>query len=1002
MGNIPDSNRAFRMPGMDLGSDGSGFIAKSVHNLGETFGRAAPFIQQAHLLDLKNRQMEALQSFHEYAGARLAEAGQEGGSGVSAIGEEEKQRLLMQDLENERDRLLEGIEFYRAEEREAFLEETDEAIETTGLMMGKAREEEIRNQTLRQLSKELSGMASAIQSGDLGPDDGLAGAVRMLNRLEPAVDPGNLEQTKRMIGRRFLMAYRNHLIGTGDFEQAASLFRDPDEKGLVPALFSEQERAAQADKIEAGRDRFGAVKQVQNGHALRQATRHISTPEEAAELRAVVDEGVASGKVSEAAASRVHAKLDRREPALQAKAKARARVFSVLEGAENTLSVEKPEDRRAVDQVYGEWLEARRGRFGMELAETDLAIDLFDETGILPRQAAMRVRKALSGRRGSEILYAMDWIETLEAEGQLGQLELSDEEYALAVLARQESFQESFSEEDVLRLRATTRPDEGELKARQEQLQAMQPTLQEWSGRALSKIFERHRQPMRFAQYLSDDFNRSYANWYLKTGDAELARDMGTREMLAVWSGNGAGPDDAEGPSIMARIGADIAQFFTSEDPLRLITHSIPEAGKQMLHSINDLSDWLGEKMGVEDTRGSDYWARLQGIREEDLPAYREQMKQRYAEVIEAIPQGEEPETGTGKLVGAAVQFLAGYGAARKALAMAGGSGGLLEAGAAGMLSEATAFDPLENPVNALVEAYPTLDSPVTDFLAADPDDPMAENRLKNALVGAGFGLITEGLMRAFRQMRSLKRRTSTEDGRFEETDRSAALEDAADEKLEQIADALEQAQFSADGRQILDVQDTEQISRFGDVLNAGADAVFDRQVVKEGAVLPSDQIVPYVERLTKNSDGYVDIPRFLFELPPLPDEVRSHAALLRPEFDSVNSARMVVSNEVIDKLYRKNGPDADRILHYLPELLKGADELLPDHQNNSKVLLAKEISKRPGSKSKDRKSAVIVIEVAKTKEGYEIASIHKSPFRTLRQAREKLREILADLLSLK
>jgi hypothetical protein len=113
-------------------------------------------------------------------------------------------------------------------------------------------------------------------------------------------------------------------------------------------------------------------------------------------------------------------------------------------------------------------------------------------------------------------------------------------------------------------------------------------------------------------------------------------------------------------------------------------------------------------------------------------------------------------------------------------------------------------------------------------------------------------------------------------------------------------------------------------------------------------------------------------LPRFLFSLGRWPSRLRDQAAAFIERFRGVTGDELSVSNEVIDKLYRKNGREADRLLAELPDLLRDG-EVLPSLQRDDRVLLA-----RPFLMSEGRPTnQVAVIEVARTDDGYEIASIH-------------------------
>ena len=70
----------------------------------------------------------------------------------------------------------------------------------------------------------------------------------------------------------------------------------------------------------------------------------------------------------------------------------------------------------------------------------------------------------------------------------------------------------------------------------------------------------------------------------------------------------------------------------------------------------------------------------------------------------------------------------------------------------------AVVIDPHEQRLSNLIQQFPELDNPVTEYLAAKPDDSDAEGRFKNALEGIGIDLALVGtFMLATKGLRSLR-----------------------------------------------------------------------------------------------------------------------------------------------------------------------------------------------------------------------------------------------------
>jgi hypothetical protein len=113
------------------------------------------------------------------------------------------------------------------------------------------------------------------------------------------------------------------------------------------------------------------------------------------------------------------------------------------------------------------------------------------------------------------------------------------------------------------------------------------------------------------------------------------------------------------------------------------------------------------------------------------------------------LPQVEAPESVTGGIVAGATQFLTGFAAAGAALKGTKAAAALGQWGtsmAAGAAADAVVFDEHQERLSNLIEQYPALKNPVTDYLKADPTDTVAEGRFKNALEGLGLGVVTHGM----------------------------------------------------------------------------------------------------------------------------------------------------------------------------------------------------------------------------------------------------------------
>jgi len=107
------------------------------------------------------------------------------------------------------------------------------------------------------------------------------------------------------------------------------------------------------------------------------------------------------------------------------------------------------------------------------------------------------------------------------------------------------------------------------------------------------------------------------------------------------------------------------------------------------------------------------------------------------------IPTVDQPDSITGGVVREGARFLTGFVPAFRAMRGVG-----LGAAAA---SVAVTADPTSEGLSNLIQSVPSLKNSVTEFLATNPDDPEALNRLKKGVEGAGFGLIGEGVFQGIR-----------------------------------------------------------------------------------------------------------------------------------------------------------------------------------------------------------------------------------------------------------
>ena len=166
-----------------------------------------------------------------------------------------------------------------------------------------------------------------------------------------------------------------------------------------------------------------------------------------------------------------------------------------------------------------------------------------------------------------------------------------------------------------------------------------------------------------------------------------------------------------------------------------------------------------------------------------------------------------QPETTTGQLISGATQFLAPFSGVTKAMkGMQAASAGakFMKSSSIGSIVDFAFFDPHEERMSNLLQQFPMLQNPFTEYLSANPKDSRAEGRFKNALEGFGLGFMVEGLVSGVKAIRAWRMAKNSADdavkmeaklldrsdelGPQEKPDKAAAAEGATSEGVDQAA----------------------------------------------------------------------------------------------------------------------------------------------------------------------------------------------------------------------
>lgn len=166
-----------------------------------------------------------------------------------------------------------------------------------------------------------------------------------------------------------------------------------------------------------------------------------------------------------------------------------------------------------------------------------------------------------------------------------------------------------------------------------------------------------------------------------------------------------------------------------------------------------------------------------------------------------------KPETEAGGVVSSITQFVAGFagsgkilGATKlgKALMGAGKAGKYANVMLQGALTDFITQDPHAERLSNLIEEFPSLQNPITEYLQTEKDDGNLEGRFKNALEGAGLGIATDAV---FKGLKALKLGRQLKSAAGEESGKLAAQVKTAVEEADEAASALvKQQELVQDG----------------------------------------------------------------------------------------------------------------------------------------------------------------------------------------------------------
>lgn len=220
----------------------------------------------------------------------------------------------------------------------------------------------------------------------------------------------------------------------------------------------------------------------------------------------------------------------------------------------------------------------------------------------------------------------------------------------------------------------------------------------------------------------------------------ETSRDVAQNSELAKYAA------ELEGETPEVESVNDKEMERRSSDFMKHISEIPPAIGRGMLRSVQemgnfaiDVADW------AEDNLAEAGYGDGKFITEESQLTFGDR-------------SFDAPETLTGNIVQGVSQFVVPFTAFSKAIKVGQGAVGaakLARAAGIGAAVDFTSFDPKEERLSNFLNTFPSLKTPVSEYLASNPKDTKAEGRFKNAIEGLGLGVATDfvfaGLSRALK-----------------------------------------------------------------------------------------------------------------------------------------------------------------------------------------------------------------------------------------------------------
>lgn len=204
---------------------------------------------------------------------------------------------------------------------------------------------------------------------------------------------------------------------------------------------------------------------------------------------------------------------------------------------------------------------------------------------------------------------------------------------------------------------------------------------------------------------------------------------------------------------ILKRVAKDIGRGVIAEGP-RAVTSGVTKGINEVADLANDFNQFLGANFakGVVSVIGDEKAKQ----RVKEITAAKQ--KEQFAPIPQptfGVDEAASPKSVTGNVIEDIAQFLTGFGVAGKALSKSAKfakTGKLTQLVTKGAVGDVLAFDEQEERLSNTLQGTPL--EVITQHIQSEEDDTLVEGKMKQAIEGAGLGLIGEGLFRAAKTIR--------------------------------------------------------------------------------------------------------------------------------------------------------------------------------------------------------------------------------------------------------